>query len=265
VTRREISPALIGSAALHLAVAAALLISWRFERDLKVGTVTPVTIVANAPATDLKAAEQAPVEQHAQVEAPDPEAQPEPVPPAPQPTPKPAPAPAPKPAPAPAPKPAPAPAPRPAKPAEKPERSLDLDALAASLAKQAKTAAKPSSAAKGPPRPETAAQARQARGSGSAAASLNGLTDDLQRRWNPNCDVAGARDVEVWVTFTLGLSGQLVGNLNSEATGPEPSVNAAATVRARSAVRAAAPFRNLPRELYGQPIRVHFDAKQACS
>ena len=35
--------------------------------------------------------------------------------------------------------------------------------------------------------------------------------------------------------------------------------------RAVSAVYAASPFRTLPREFYGQPIRVNFDASKACT
>ena len=63
--RRELQPAMAGSLALHLLIAIALMISWNFTRDLKVGAVVPVTLVANAPQTDLREAEQAPVEQAA--------------------------------------------------------------------------------------------------------------------------------------------------------------------------------------------------------
>jgi periplasmic protein TonB len=39
----------------------------------------------------------------------------------------------------------------------------------------------------------------------------------------------------------------------------------AAATRARSAVFAAAPFRTLPREFYGERISVNFNAREACS
>ena len=81
---RELSPAAMGSILLHLSVAAALLISWPWARDLKVGAVVPVTIVANAPETDLRAAEAAPVEQTAATPEPVPEAPAAIVPPAPE-------------------------------------------------------------------------------------------------------------------------------------------------------------------------------------
>jgi len=279
VKRREISPALMGSVALHAAVAAALLISWRHPRDLKIGGVVPVTIVSNAPPAELSPAIESPEPpQTAQAEEPTPQAPPEPVPPAPTPAPtptppKPQPKPTPpKPAPEP-PKPAPTPKPAPQKaapakpkPPTKAEKSLDLDALAASVSKMAKASgSKASSAARGPARAETAAQARTGQGSAASAAALNGLVEDLQRRWNPNCAVQGGRDVTVRASFQIGSNGQLASEVATQANGPNPPVTAAAAVRAASAVQAAAPFRNLPREFYGQRISVIFNAREACS
>lgn len=258
---------MIGSVALHALAAIALLISWNFARDLKVGSVVPVNIVANAPETNLREVEQAPVEQQAATPEPAPAAPaqsaappepPKPLPPPPTPKPQPTPKPVEQ-------KPAPAPA-KPAPPA-KPEKSLDLDALSASISKMSKPApAKPSSAAKGPARPETAQQARPALGTGAAAAAaISGLAEDLQRRWNPNCDVEGGRDVLVRVYFTIGAGGQVVGDVASELRSGKGSVGQAAASRAVSAVYAAAPFRNLPREFYGQKISVNFNAREACS
>ncbi|MFL5295179.1 MAG: energy transducer TonB [Phenylobacterium sp.] len=252
-----------GSLLLHLTAAVALMISWNFTRELKVGAAVPVTIVANAPETNLRPAEQAPVEQSAATETPTPSA---PIQSAAPPEP---PKPAPPPKPTPIPKAVePKPAPTPAKPAPpKPEKSLDLDALSASISKMAKPApAKPSSAAKGPVRPETALQARPALGTGLAsAAAITGLAEDLQRRWNPNCDVEGGRDVLVRVYFTIGAGGQVVGDVKSEIRSGKPAVAQAAAGRAVSAVYAAAPFRNLPREFYGERISVNFNAREACS
>jgi outer membrane biosynthesis protein TonB len=263
----------MGSVLLHGGAAAALLISWNFARDLKVGAVVPVTIVSNAPSTDLKPAMEAPVAQSAMAEAPALEAPPELVPPAPQPTPLP-PTPTPVPPtkaapPQPTPKPAPsaakAPAAKPQPPA-KADAGLDLDALAASVSKMAKpTGGRPATAAKGPSRAETAPQARPALGSGEAAAALSGLTEELQRRWNPNCTVEGGRDVQIRVAFQIGSGGQLVGNVTSQIRGPQSAVSQAAAERAVRAVYAASPFRNLPRDFYGQRIAVNFNAREACS
>jgi len=260
VIRRELSPAAAGSVLLHAGVAAALLISWPWTRDLKVGAVVPVTIVANAPQTDLRAAEQAPVEQTAQTELPVPDAPLESAPPEPTPAP-PTPAPVAKTAPA---KPAEKAAPQKAqtKPAEK---GLDFDALLASIPKSKSAPAKPSSAPKGASRPETAQQARPNLGSGlSAAQAMTGLADELQRRWNPNCEVEGGREVVIRVTFALGAGGQLVGEPGAEIRGPRNAVAQAAADRAVRAVYAASPFRNLPREFYGQRVAVNFNAREAC-
>ena len=257
---------MLGSLLLHATVAVALLISWNFTRDLKVGSVVPVTIVSRAPDMDIRPAEQAPVEQTAQTEEPAPEAPPQSTPPVPTPkaaTPPPKPEPTPKPLPpTPAPKPVPKPAPTP-----KPEKSLDLDALSASISKMSKPVAppKPSSAAKGPARADTAPVARQTLGTGLSAAALTGLTDELQRRWNPNCNVEGGRDVQVRVVFTLGAGGQVVGDVVPQIKGAATPVARTAAERAVSAVYAAAPFRNLPREFYGDKIAVNFNAREACT
>jgi protein TonB len=260
---------MMGSVLLHATIAVLLMVSWNFTRDLKVGAVVPVTIVSSAPASEPKPAEAAPVEQTAQAEEPVPEAEPAPPPPAPQPKPVPTP---PKPTPKavpPPPKPVPTPAkaqPKPVPAPAKPEKSLDLDALSASISKMTKpAAAKPSSAAKVPARAETAQVARATLGTGVAAAAMSGLADELQRRWNPNCDVEGGRDVQLRVTFTIGPGGQVVGDATSQIKSGQPEVARAAAERAVRAVYAAAPFRSLPREFYGEKIAVNFNAREACS
>jgi protein TonB len=257
---------MLGSVLLHTTISALLLISWNFTRDLKVGSVVPVTIVSRAPDTDVRPAEQAPVEQTAQTETPVPQAPVQSTPPAP--VPKPAPPP-PKPVPTPkVVKPIPTPTPAPAKPAPpvKPEKSLDLDALSASISKMTKPAAlKPSSAPKGPARPDTAPVGRQTVGTGLSAAAMSGLSDELTRRWNPNCDVEGGRDVQLRVTFTIGQGGQVVGDAVPQIKSGGGEVARAAADRAVRAVYAAAPFRSLPREFYGEKIAVNFNAREACS
>ena len=244
---RRLPPSAFGSLALHVAVAAAFTLSWG-SRDLKVGAVVPVTIVSNAPDRDARPAEQGPVTQSAMTETPAPEAPPEPVPP---PTPSER-------------TPAPTPAKTPAKPAEK---AFDLDALAASLTKPARnTPPRAASVPTGPTRAETAPVARQTVGTGLASgAAVTGMTEELQRRWNPNCDVEGGRDVLVRVTFQLGMSGQVVGDIASQIQGPRTPVATAGAERAVRAVYAAAPFRGLPREFYGDKISVNFIAREACA
>lgn len=251
MTRQALSPAMIGSGLLHATVAALLMVSWTFTRDLKVGAIVPVTLVATAPATDLRAAEPAPVEQAAQTAEPVPDAPLQSTAP-PAPTPKPAPVVA-----------KPVPAPAPVKPAlaAKPPKALDLDALSTSVSKMVR----PSSAAKGPARPETSAVARPALGASLSTAAMSGLTEELQRRWNPNCDVEGGKEVQVRVSFVIGAGGQVVGDVASQIKGAQNAVAQAAAERAVRAVYAAAPFRALPREFYGDRIAVNFNAREACS
>ena len=277
--RREISPALMGSVALHVAVAAALLISWRFERNLKLGSAVPVTLVASAP-SQLEAPVQAPEPAPAQAETSTPQAPPVPVPPAPRPAPEPQPAPpkpAPPPKPTPAPKPAPTPKPAPkvekpveqtpppkAKTAAKPEKSLDLDALAASLSKMSKPAGgKPGQAARGAPRAAAAPTVGKELSKGGQAA-LNGLIEDLEKHWHPNCNVEGARDVQVRIRFRIDPEGQVQGDPKRLITDTPSTVVGAATVRAAQTILAGEPYRNLPPELYGQTITAIFNGKDAC-
>ncbi|MGQ3016023.1 energy transducer TonB [Phenylobacterium sp.] len=278
--RSDLGTALLLSAILHAVVLGAALIPWPWDRELKIGSVVPINIVSSIPANP-RPAEQGPQEQTAQTETPEPDApleapvaDPEPQPqPQPQPQPTPAPkAPAPKPAPTPTPKPAPKPAPAPKAapspktPAPKPappkkSDSLDLDALASSL-----KGSQSSSAARGAARPETATQPRSTTGGGISGAAMSGLAEELQRRWNPNCEVEAARNVRVRVTFRLGSDGRVVGDVR--AGGQENSsdpVTRAAAERAIRAVYSAAPFTTLPREFYGDQIAVSFNAAQACA
>ncbi len=249
--RLEVSPAWIGSLALHVGVAAAFMISWG-ARDLKVGSVVPVTIVANAP-EQPKAAEQADTAENAAVEEPAP-VPPEPVPP-PPPT---------KSAKTPPPAPTPAPTPKPTKP----EKSFDFDKLASTLTAPARnTPQRPTTAPTGPTRQSTAPNAQTSPDSGLLAsrAAITGLTDELQRRWNPNCTVEGGRDVMVRVVFQMGVGGQVVGEPTFQIQGPRTPVSQAGAERAVRAVYAAAPFRGLPREFYGERIAVTFSAREACA
>ncbi len=260
-TRRiEVSPAALGSVALHGSIALAVMISWG-NRDLKVGGVVPVTIVSNAPDIDTRPAEQGPETQSAMTEASVADAPPEPAAPPPQPAPA---TPSPK-ATKPVEKTTASPS---AKPAAKPaEKAFDLDALAASLTKPSRNSPqRPSSAAKGPTRPETAPVARETVGSGLAAgAAVTGMTEELTRRWIPNCNVEGGRDVLVRVTFQLGAMGQVVGDVGSQIQGVRSPVATAAAERAVRAVYAAAPFRGLPREFYGNRFAVTFNAREVCA
>jgi periplasmic protein TonB len=264
-TRTNVSPAIVASGVLHGLVAAGLMISWpQSSKPITLGSAVPVTIVATGPTTDIRPAEQAPEDQIAQTEDPVPEGAPAPA--APLPTPTPAPPQPPRPTPAPTAKAVPTP-----KIAQKqaPQNALNLDDLAASIARRQKTAPGPtrSQAQRGPARAETAVQARQAVGaaSGLSASALGLLASELQRRWNPNCEVEGGSSIDIRVGFRLIQGGYIAGEVDSSgATASDPVIKAASD-RAVRAVRQAAPFDALPPELFGQRIVVNFNAQKACS
>jgi len=203
------------------------------------------------------------VDQTAQTEEPTPEADPQP----------PAPVPAPVPTPAPAPPktatPAPTPKPTPTKPAPaKPEPDF-FASLEKTLAKTPKATGKPvANAPKGPTRPETATQARPGAGAmtGLQAAAINGMKDEIQRRWNPNCEVEGGAAVQVKVSFKLATGGRIVGQVTAgdAERSSDPVVKAAAD-RAIRAVYQSAPFEGLPPDYYGQQLNLNFKARDACA
>jgi protein TonB len=280
-------PALVASAALHLAILTAGLIAWPWlNKPMKLGEVVPITLVTAQDASNIKPAIEAPTPAPAATEEPAPEATP--LPPAPVEAPVPAPPPTvrtppqphpkvephpqaqAKPAPSPTPKPVTPTKPTPTKPApaKAAQPSFDPDALLASLDKPSKAAgARRSAAARGPARPETAVQARLAPGVGSAvsASALADLGTELQRLWNPNCDVRGGADVQIKVSFQLGPGGRLTGAPEASGENSSDPVVKAASDRAKRAVFQGAPFDNLPQATYGQRITVNFNAKQFCA
>jgi len=269
VNRRDdktnFSPALVGSIGLHVLVVAAILIGpWKPSKPVIIGESVPVTIVTEGP-TNVRPAIEAAEDQTAQTEEPTPEADPQPPAPVPAPVPTPAPAP-PKTAPAPTPTPKPTPKP-PTKPA-KPEPDF-FASLEKTLAKTPKATGKPvANAPKGPTRPETATQARPGAGAmtGLQAAAINGMKDEIQRRWNPNCEVEGGAAVQVKVSFKLATGGRIVGQVTAgeaERSG-DPVVKAAAD-RAIRAVYQSAPFEGLPPDYYGQQLNLNFKARDACA
>jgi outer membrane biosynthesis protein TonB len=270
-------PALAAAVLLHLAVFAALTLSPR-PRIIPTGDAVPITVVSHEPPSAPAKAEPAPVPVAAQTETPTPAAPPPEPPPPPAPQPRPAPprppkptpvkpAPTPKPAVKPAPKaPTPPPRPAPAKPTRAAKAStapsLDLDALQASLAKSTHPAPpRPSFAQRGPTRAAAAPQTATA--AGVSHADQVGLSQLLNRLWNPNCSVEGGDAVLVSVTFAVGSDGRLVGRVDAAGRerSPDPVVAAAAR-RAIDAVHAVEPYQAVYR---GAQFRINFDAKKACA
>lgn len=269
-------PAMTASAVLHLALLASVLFVWPWTKPITLSNVVPVTLVTSDQASQPSEAVAAPTPQPPATETPTPEA---PVTPA---APEPAPLPVPAPPtlksvqakPTPAPKPAPAkPVPTPAKASPKPlESTFDPDAVLASLTKSAKAAgAKQSSAKRGPPRPQTAVQARLTTGAGdaSAASALNALGSALGKLWHVNCDTLdalAANDTKIPVTIRVSSSGrvmQLELPNRDEITRPTPiqmaSENADQAVNAYVVEQSVI----LPPNLYGKTITVKFNSKDA--
>ena len=253
--RSGMTQPLLGSFLLHGGLAAAVLISWPWlNPPVRMEASVPVTLVAQAPVSNIRPAVQAPEETQALTEEPVPEATPEPA------------APAAPPEPLAVPKSPPPPKPAPKQKAAKPQPTLDLDALADSL-RPSRPPKPKSSAAKGRARLESAIQARVAAGQadGLAASALKSLSADLARRWNPNCAVEGGREVMIEATFRLNGAGRLVGGVEASGENSSNAVVKAASDRAKEAVHAAQPFENLPEQLYGERITVRFNARNACA
>ena len=259
--RTNFSPALVGSIGLHALVMAAILIGpWKPSKPVIIGESVPVTIVTEGP-TNVRPAIQDAVDQTAQTEEPTPEAEPQP--------PAPVPAPVPTPAPPKTAAPAPTPKPTPTKPAPAKSEPDFFASLEKTLAKTPKATGKPvANAPRGPTRPETATQARPGAGAmtGLQAAAINGMKDEIQRRWNPNCEVEGGAAVQVKVSFKLATGGRIVGQVTAgdAERSSDPVVKAAAD-RAIRAVYQSAPFEGLPPDYYGQQLNLNFKARDACA
>jgi outer membrane biosynthesis protein TonB len=265
--RSDRYPAMAGSAALHAIILISGLIAWPWlSKPLRMGDVVPVTLITSDQAPAPKPAVQARETAPAATEQPVPQASPQVAAPEEAPTPTP---PAPKVAPQPGPTPAPHKA-TPAKPTPaKPAPEMDMAALSAELAKQAKASGpRQSSAARGASRPEQAVEARTSSGTSNAvsAAALASLSGELQRIWNPICNTAGASDVMIKVTFKIGSSGLLIGTPQSSLAGTTDKALQVASERAVRSVYQHGPFADPAfRVLYGQNITVNFNQKKDCS
>jgi outer membrane biosynthesis protein TonB len=267
--RQSLTPAFAAAVALHLGVALIVLYAPRPPVG-PLGTAVPITLVARGPTTDSRPAEAAPVTQSAQTETPVPQAK------APAPPPAPAPRPAPpspktpplttvKPTPQPKPTPAPVKAqPNPAPPPKPTRDTFSLDALAADIARTHRPSPpRPASGARGPARAETAPEARVDAGQGVSQTDIAGLSQLLERLWNPNCNTAGGDAVVIPIKFTVSFDGHVTGRIvmGGHAASSDPVISTA-TRRAIDAIHQAEPYADTFR---GQTFTVIFDAKKACA
>ncbi|MBC6980300.1 hypothetical protein [Caulobacter sp. 17J80-11] len=261
--KNGLTPALIGSALLHVAVFGFALWKWP-DQTREVLNAVPVQIVS-----DMPALAPAPAADHPEMdETPTPaveEPAPEPTPPTPEP-PKPTP---PKPEPKPVPpkpdpkKPEPKPEPKSAKadkaPVKKPTKEAETSPL--DFVKDlSRSSSKPKSsqdpnAAKGTSRTGTAQV--------DTGPALNALVSKLNDLWIVNCAAEGVDQVVIKMQFKLSNNGRISDgprwvNRNSD------TVWMAAAERADAAISKGQPYTELPSELFNQQITVNFIGKNAC-
>lgn len=287
---RRPSPAILGSIALHGAVAGLLLVGWSTAEDLPppppMLSSVPVSIVSSevveaAPADnpsdelvteDAATAPVEAVEDTPPVPEPTPPtpAPPTPRPPTKAPTPAPAPVPTPRPAPKrdtpPRPTPTPpranpAPAqPSPTPPRETPARpapkrdapSLDLDSLADGPRQPGRTPAPPRTGQRG------AGAAPQATGPVSTA-FFNKIYDN----WTVPCQTPGAENVRVSMDVTLSPSGRITSGPRLISPRPDPVWRAVADGAMQALIRSA-PF-DVPAGFEGGNYRPTFTTQRFCA
>ena len=98
------------------------------------------------------------------------------------------------------------------------------------------------------------------------AAAISRMKDEIQRNWNPNCDVEGGGDVQIRVSFKLAPDGRITGQVKAEpAERASVLLAQAAAQRAIRAVYQSAPFEGLPPDYYGQQLNLNFKARDACA
>jgi outer membrane biosynthesis protein TonB len=270
-SRRSLGPALAGAALLHVTVFVLAMMLGRPALG-PVGVAVPITVVTRGPTTDSRRAEAARQVQAAQTEEPQPDARPPEPPPVAKPTPprpKAAPVKTPPPPPRPIPTPKPSPPKAPPKTQAKPQPTKDdfsLEALARDVATVPRhTPPRPMSGQRGPTRAETALAARPDAGAaqGVTQNDIAGLSQLLQRLWNPNCAAEGGDSQVIPIKIEVDFEGRVSRSINRglcdpNATGPR----VAAACRAVDAIHRAEPYAE---EYRGQKFTINFDAKKACA
>jgi outer membrane biosynthesis protein TonB len=144
--------------------------------------------------------------------------------------------------------------------------TFSLDALAKDVASAHRpTPPRPASGLRGPSRPETALAARPEAGAaqGVTQNDIAGLSQLLQRLWNPNCAAEGGDGQVIPIRIEVDFEGRVSRSINRglcdpNATGPR----VAAACRAVDAIHRAEPY---PAEYRGQTFTINFDAKKACA
>ena len=79
---------------------------------------------------------------------------------------------------------------------------------------------------------------------------LDGLRGQIAKQWTFTAGLEGADEVVIELKFSLDESGNLVGEIDAEASGGPPSTQNALLSAAKRAIRKALPFQGLPPEKY---------------
>jgi hypothetical protein len=97
-----------------------------------------------------------------------------------------------------------------------------------------------------------------------AGVALKGLTDKMNRLWNPNCDIPGNRDAVVPVHFAINSEGLF--SEGPTVVGGGSSLFAGSAQSAVRALKAGQPYSasEVPPEVRNQGITLNFHAADAC-
>ncbi len=175
----------------------------------------------------------------------------------------PKPAPAPKPVPSPKPLPQPTVKPTPATPTKTQSQASKAAADDSNFADSILNHIGGSPSKSHPRPPSNTASGTGATPSPAAMASLK---SQLERLWNPNCEVMGGSDISIVITFHIGAGGRLVSRPTSSVGDSGGELTKVASDRAVRAVYQyfadpSRPFADLPPDNY----TVNFNPKEYCS
>jgi len=117
-----------------------------------------------------------------------------------------------------------------------------------------------------PAKPRPPSATASGTGAKPSPAAMASLKAQLERLWNPNCEVMGGSDVSIVLTFRLGVGGRLTDKPRASVGATNNDLTKVASDRAIRAVYQyfsdpSRPYADLPPENY----TVNFNPKEYCS